>query len=827
MPEDGGVKLPFFAAFLATAALSAGCSDPLLETGSRAYDVTRYEVEGAFDWSSRTLGARVDVTLTLGEGELEALTLDSRVDVEAVRIRGAGEAEFEVDPEKGLLAVSLEDAPDTGAGASVTLEIDYAAHPSDALNAIPPRKGDPVPSRALYTDSEPLDAPRWMPCNNVPSDRAFFSVAMKVDAAETLVANGTRVADEPAGAGLHRVKYETAWTLPPYLMAFAVSDFESVGVVHGDLPVEVWHRRGLPGEHQAMAKELARMIGHLEGLLGPYPFERYSLVLLPAFPGGMENASVSFQSEGSSTEPALAGDLLLAAHELGHQWFGDLVTVETWDDVWIKEGMASLLEYEAARPFLDASGKGSLNGEGFHPREGAAIRDRSLAPDDKYNSGPYDRAAWLLTQIRSLTGDEAFFEALRSILAKRQFGDIGTEEFIDAFAPALGPETTAKVRRAVDAKKLPQIYATAPLQVNLEDPEGALVAPLDLSWIGADGKARTIALSTEAPVDLTPGAADLLLLPDPQDRHPDWELFWDGERSLAEDGVTSHLEALHSATVPESAEKRALLGALGGAHQTAALGRSDLVLEPAEVTGLGPALDADGARALALAHGCHTALAQKDVDPQLYATLVDALGAPLASGPPPFGIAYVADFAACDALGLPETQFADQWALVEAGLPQGGVKDTHLAYLAKFETPWELALSRWGSVTEKAASPRARRLAMQKLAAMAPTVQDPAVAAFLADYLHDYETSETLPFAIRAAEWAAHNTGTGAAEILDGLRAILQKDHTRVVHWNAVCAAARMTREDPASWESFRRSLAEAPLSPRAAAYLANPKPCF
>jgi hypothetical protein len=825
-------RLRFFAPLLAAAALSAGCSDdPLFARGRMGYDVARYDLEGAFDWNTRTLGARVDVTMQLGFDDLgeglDVVVLDSQVDVKAVRIRGVGEADFEVDPEKGLLAVSLDELPGIG-GATLTLEIDYEAHTSDALSAIPPRKGDPIQSRALYTDSEPLDASRWMPCQNDPYDRALFSVALKVPDGETMIANGELVSDEPAGAGAHRVKYETAWTLPPYLMAFAVSDFEVVKTQKGDLPVEVWHRRGLPGQHEAMANELARMIGHFETLLGPYPFERYALVLLPAFSGGMENASVSFQSEGSSTEPALAGDLLLAAHELGHQWFGDLVTVETWDDVWIKEGMANLLEHEGARPFMDASGKGTLNGEGFYPREGAAIRDASLPPAYKYNSGPYDRAAWLLTQIRSLTGDEAFFATLREILDENRFGTIGTDRFIRAFEPALGPEATEKVRRAVDAKALPRIYATQPFSVTLEDPEGALVAPLDVSWIGADGKARTMALSTEAPVNLTPGAGDVLLLPDPLDRHPDWERFWDEERSLGEDGTTSNLSELAAAAVPDTAEKRTLLLELGGAHQTAALGRSSsIVLEPAEVTSLAPALDADAAKALTLGHGCQTALAQKEADPQLYATLVDALAAPFTSGPPAFGVAFALDFAACDELGLPESLLADEWALVEAGLAEGGVAETRLAYLAKFEMPWETAVSRWGSVATKASSTRARRIAMQRLAAMAHGVQDPAAPDFLADYLQMTETTETLVHAIRAAERAVWSTGAGKAEVLGGLAAVLQKDHTRILHQSALCAAVRLTQKDPAAWESFRASIESAPLSQRARDYLANTKACL
>src|SRR6185436_14172530 len=121
------------------------------------------------------------------------------------------------------------------------------------------------------------------------------------------------------------------------------------------------------------------------------------------------------------------------------------------------EGMATLLEQEGARVYMDESSAGTLNGDELDAASGEPIRDKSAAPDDKYTSGPYGRAAWLLTQIRSLVGEDAFWKTLRGILDKHGFGTIGTEEFLDEFAPALGPSATARARRAVDAVLSPTL----------------------------------------------------------------------------------------------------------------------------------------------------------------------------------------------------------------------------------------------------------------------------------------------------------------------------------------------------------------------------------
>ncbi len=104
------------------------------------------------------------------------------------------------------------------------------------------------------------------------------------------------------------------------------------------------------------------------------------------------------------------------------------------------------------RVYTDESGAGTLNGDELGLAGRDAVRDPSLAPGEKYTSGPYGRAAWLLTQIRSLAGEEAFWSALRGVLEEHRLRrPSDTDAFLDAFAPALGPEAAA----ARGARSLP------------------------------------------------------------------------------------------------------------------------------------------------------------------------------------------------------------------------------------------------------------------------------------------------------------------------------------------------------------------------------------
>ncbi|WP_438023362.1 M1 family metallopeptidase [Sorangium sp. So ce233] len=817
-------------ACLLLGSLAAACSGegPAPLEGS-AFDVERYDLRGEFDWERSRLVATLGLTLSFtGEGP-RSVVLDSAVaEVKDVRQRGGGALPHAIDLARGALAIDLSSVPEATAGGPIEVEIDYEALSGDALRAVPARLGDPVAVRAVYTVSEPLGASRWMPCHNAPSDRAVFSVALRVDGGESLIANGDLVGDEDLGAAGRLVRYETAYPLPTYLMAFAVGDFEVERGSRGDLPIAVWRRRGLSGDHGAMLDELSRAIGRFEELLVPYPFEKYALVLLPDFSaGGIEHAGISFQREERSTQPALASDLLLTTHELAHQWFGDLVTVATWDDLWIKEGMATLLEQEAVRAYTDESGAGTLNGDELGLRDGDAVRDPSLAPGEKYTSGPYGRAAWLLTQIRSLTGEDAFWSALRGVLEARRFGSIGTDEFLDALAPALGPEATARARRAVAARALPSLEVEAAPSggafVTLRDPDGALVAPLELAWVAPDGLTRAQALLPGERVEVAPRRPSELLLVDPQDRHPEWA-FLGAERDL--EAYAAAVAPLRVPSDPGGVER---FLDVGGAHQLAAL-KDGLPegLAPEEFEPFVEALDADAARAVAIAAACDAACAP-GLDAKVRDAWTSVLTGVLAAAPYSYGLDYVDSYAACGAVVSPEALFADDWTALEAGLVSGEVSDARLLFLSKFRLPPDRALRAWGQVALAASSVRARVLAIRHLTAYLEGLDPAALPAWRALFvrvLGETDVADVLGADLRAVLSSAAPTAAGNEAALGGLTRVLRSRAARSVHPSAVCAAFALTAGDERAFHRFAAAVEGAHLTDLTLSLLRSPAGC-
>ncbi|WP_437534015.1 M1 family aminopeptidase [Sorangium sp. So ce726] len=646
-------------------------------------------------------------------------------------------------------------------------------------------------SRAVYTLSEPLNAALWMPCHNTPEDRAFFSIDLGMGAQETMIANGTLVSDEQGASG-RRMKYATDYTVPIYLMAFAIGDFEVEGTMKGSLPVSVWHRRGVPGDYDRLLDEVVRSIGLFEELLVPYPFEKYALVLVPEFGSGIENLGITFQGESRSTAPTSSEDLRLTIHELGHQWFGDLVTVKTWDDLWIKEGMATLLAEEGARLYLDESGEGTLNGDSFAAVVDSLIVDPDRDPDEKYTSGPYDRAAWLLTQIRSLIGEEPFWGTLRDVLNDHRFGAIGTDEFLGAFARHLGPDATARARRA----------------------------------LRADGATRSQVLEPDQSADVAPQQEGELLIFDPLDRHIPW--FYLVDSSVDPDDPAARFSSFR---LPTSPLQVANLLEAGGVHQTAALnvGLPEPVA-PGAFAAFLDGLDAEDAKGMAVAAACVRA-ADPALDPALRAAWSSAL-APLLAGPPfarwteftPW-LEYGACGEVIDALAL----YADEWSALAAGPPAGDLSDAHLQFLYNFELPRETVLSAWGNVARQSSSLRARSLAMSRIRNDIDRNRPenvPALRAFFAEIVASTEVLDLLYQALDGLSLTKAPTATENAEALAALLQQLRTASTTPLDDFAVCVAHELTQGDAAAWSEFVGGLDGVELSAYAAAMLADPSGC-
>jgi len=818
-----GRRVPVATVLLGALALAAsGCGDDGGEpptclpdcAGDRSYDAISYDLRASFDWTTSTLTGSEDITVAIGASPV--IALDAQVAVTAVH---AGDAAVPFVADDTGLRVDLTALAATTA--TVTFTVDYTAEASSALRVGGPRDDDPVTSRVVFTDSEPDRGSLWLVGKHDPSDRALWSVDVAVAPDQDVIANGARTGDATAGTERH-VRYALDKPIPTYLMAFAAGDLVHADRTTGRVPLAVWYRRGLAVDPEATLDVVADSMTAFEAVIGPYPWDSYAVVLAPGYGGGMENATITFNAETSGQGTV---SLSLNAHELAHHWFGDWVTMRTYDDVWVKEGMATVLQSEADRARRDRTAAAArLFGYDFTFDPSDAIVDDSLTGLDKYTSGPYQRAAWLITQIRHEVGDPAFWASLRQVLADHALDSITGAEFIASFP--LAPAAAARALASLPAFDVPSIDVVAApdgtgtaLTFAATDPAGTLIAPIDITVVDGSGTSTTQALAPGVPVVASVPTAGYLAL-DNADVHPMWEYSFglSGDADVALGLTVPYMDAgASTAAVAEFVTRSA-------ATEERVFDRGMLPSQvPGEIAAMYPVLDSVYAQRSAVLDACGLV---PGLPPAEADAMTTALAPLLAT---PSVVAYTTRFGRCGLggsapLAAELATLADTVTAATAG---------RLEYLLGFDYGAATSLDVIGRVATTAPSLRLRERAIGRLVSQAsgsggsyavPTAGETAAyQTFFRDRLPG-TTSQTRLLLV----WSGIRTLADLVPlptVAGMLHTVPLADYAQV---RIVCDAAAMTIGTPSAWAAFQAAaMPYDTLAVDAAAALADSSICF
>lgn len=328
-----------------------------------------------------------------------------------------------------------------------------------------------------FTQFEPNDARRAFPCFDEPGYKVPFQLTLTVPEGLTAVANTPelRRRESPA-SGL--VSYEFAPTppLPTYLVAFAVGPFEIRQGARDPVPIRLVT---LPGKSRlgTLALETAREeLGILADYFGvAYPYAKLDLVAVPEFgAGAMENAGlVTFREELVLLDEARAsldakrGLWGIMAHELAHQWFGNLVTMKWWDDLWLNEGFATWMGakvVERAKPAFGVdlervSDKQWVMGVDMLAsarRIRQPVRGSSEALE-AFDGITYVKGASTLSMLESYLGEALFQRGVREYLGQHRFGNAEAKDLFSALGRASGKDVSSVMSSFVDQTGVPLV----------------------------------------------------------------------------------------------------------------------------------------------------------------------------------------------------------------------------------------------------------------------------------------------------------------------------------------------------------------------------------
>ena len=410
-----------------------------------------------------------EVVLEFGANATGTLDLDTKgLEILSVQVPGHGPIAWELDEPDAILGSRLRlDLPAETQEVAIT----YRTSPDAmALQWLEPSQTEGKVAPYLFSQCQQIHARTMVPCQDTPVVRVAYKAEVTVPEGLTAVMSAGPAGDEATGDGRHTFRFTMPQPIPSYLLALAVGRLAC-----RDLSprARVWAE---PETVEAAAWEFAGvedMILKAEGLFGPYPWDRYDmLVLPPSFPyGGMENPRMTFL-----TPTLLAGDRSLVdvvAHELAHSWTGNLVTTASMEHFWLNAGFTVWAERKILRTRHgdDAAALGWAMGqkaledslERFAHEPNLTVLRLHLTgidPDDAFSSIPYEKGARLVAALEREVGEDRFHRFLREYMDAFRFTSITTEQFcafVDAKLP--GALEAVHARSYLDEPGLP---ASAP-----------------------------------------------------------------------------------------------------------------------------------------------------------------------------------------------------------------------------------------------------------------------------------------------------------------------------------------------------------------------------
>jgi aminopeptidase N/puromycin-sensitive aminopeptidase len=356
----------------------------------------------------------------------------------------------------------------------VTLEIEYTGILNDKLRGFYLSKSKT--RNYGVTQFEATDARRAFPCFDEPALKATFDVTLVVDAGDTAISNTKMVRDTPEGAGKHRIEFATTPKMSTYLVAWVVGDFQcSKGKADGVLiracatPDKVKLTQFALDAAKWNLKYYDRYFGI------KYPMAKLDLVTIPDFEAGaMENFGCITFRETEMLVDAKGGALpakkmvaTTVAHEMAHQWFGDLVTPEWWDNLWLNEGFATWMESKAAAKWqpkwhFDQDVAMDLNHtlDADAGRTTRPIRARAETPAEinaLFDDIAYGKAGAVIGMVENWVGEETFRKGVQAYLSAHLYGNATAEDFWDAQTRVSGLPVDKVMRSFVDQPGVPEI----------------------------------------------------------------------------------------------------------------------------------------------------------------------------------------------------------------------------------------------------------------------------------------------------------------------------------------------------------------------------------
>lgn len=363
-----------------------------------------------------------------------------------------------LDATSETLTIDLEEPLACGPAA---LSVDFAGRLGDEMRGFyrSAYESDGTRRYMALTQFEPTDARRAFPCWDDPGAKARLEITLVVPPDRIAISNTPEIGTIVNDRGFKEVRFAPTPPMSTYLLAWIVGEFDSIEEVTNEgVLVRVFTPVGKKERGRFALEVATRVLSFYHDYFGvPYPLPKLDLISIPDFAAGaMENwGAITYRETAILVDPRDSSTATrqrvaqVVAHELAHQWFGNLVTMEWWSDLWLNEGFASWMQYVAVdhlfpdwnvwTQFLVADFFRALKTdclEHTHPIE-VEVSDPAEI-NEIFDAISYSKGASLIRMLASFLGEEVFRRGLQLYLSRHRFGNASTADLWNALAEASG-----------------------------------------------------------------------------------------------------------------------------------------------------------------------------------------------------------------------------------------------------------------------------------------------------------------------------------------------------------------------------------------------------
>ena len=431
-------------------------------------DFTKNNFAGDESIKIRVLKPTSTITLNALEIDFQNVTITSNAVSQAAKVT------LDKDKQMAMLTVDTPLSP-----GPATIHIRYTGILNDELRGL--YLGKAGDRKYAVTQFEATDARRAYPSFDEPACKATFDITAVVDKGDVAISNAPILSDTPGPTqAKHTVKFETSAKMSSYLVALAVGDFEYLEGSADGIPIRVW---ATPGKKQmgkfalSVAEQCMKYYDQYFGI--KYPFKKLDLIGLPDFAAGaMENTgAITFRDVALLLDDRQAPTWArkevaeVVSHEMAHMWFGDLVTMAWWDDIWLNEGFATWMSSkptEAWRPdwnvnLDDVRSTGeALNIDSLQNTR--PIHQDAETPaqiQELFDGIAYTKTAAVLRMLESYLGPDAFRKGVNAYLQAHAYGNATKTDFWSALASASQKPVDSIMQTFVDQPGTPLVSVSS------------------------------------------------------------------------------------------------------------------------------------------------------------------------------------------------------------------------------------------------------------------------------------------------------------------------------------------------------------------------------